>query len=497
MVNPRSGMDSMDRVGSALRGIVLPAAAFAIALSTGVACDEKARTTQPFEPPSRLVEPQGLNDSHGYPRTYHLYSGGPIHELARYDMLVEPRWVDIRALRRQNPRGIFLLQPTLAGSGGRDFVQITSPGGAIGWAGATDRHGAGRSLGRIRGVDPEWDLLHNDDGSTARIGKIFGWNLAAPPDKGVPTEVAKIFAYGAKRDGLYCTVRIDTPHGKKRVPCWNGVHSDNWIYSAIGAGWFYGPKLDANRDGSADEANVLRRNWSNGLTRAGMLLRSYLPGKIVGGNGVWYRPELYAGTDPKGWLKASNYTLVEHMQNFSTPTLLSTAKSWLSFRDPRGQPRYMAALMEATDADGKPLFWRGEYPNTPAAMRRSGVLRSMRWGLTLSLMTGMYYEIIGDWKGNPIDCRWWFDEFDGGVGVHRRGYLGRALGPYKQIGDGVYRRDFRHGIAINNSSSKTQTIALGDTFKKLRGTQDPSLNNGGTVSSITVPAKDGIILLRS
>jgi hypothetical protein len=439
----------------------------------------------------------GAADSHGYPRTFHLYSSGPLDELARYDMLAEPSSVDIRALRRRNPSGVFLLQPTLEGRSGRDFVHVTAPGGAIGWSGATDSTRTGRPLGRIRAVDPRWDFLHNADGSTVETGKILGWNLAAPPDKGVPTEVAKIFAYGAKRDGLYCTVRIDTPHGKKRVPCWNGVHSDNWIYSAIGASWFYGSKLDANRDGSVDDANALRRNWSNGLTRVGTLVRTYLPGKIVGGNGTWYRPDLYAGTDPNGWLKASNYTLVEHMQNFSTPTLLATAKTWLSFRDPRGQPRYMAALGEATDVNGEPLLWTKGDPNTPAAMRRPDVLRSMRWGLTLSLMTGMYYELIGNWHGNPIDCRWWFDEFDGGVGVRRRGYLGRALGPYRQIRDGVYRRDFQHGIALNNSSSETQKIALGGIFKKLKGTQDPALNDGGAVSSVTVPAKDGLIVLRA
>jgi hypothetical protein len=435
-------------------------------------------------------------DSHGYPRTFHLYSGGPVDELARYDMLVEPPWVDIRALRKRNAGGIFLLQPTLTGSGGRGFVHITAPGGAIGWRGARDSSPGGRALGRIRAVDPRWDFLHNADGSIARIGTILGWNLAAPRDKGVPAEVAKIFAYGAKRDGLYCTVRIGKPGAKKRQPCWSGVHSDNWIFTGIGAGWFYGPNLDANRDGTVDDLKTLRRNWSNGLTRAGLLLRSYLPGKIVGGNGAWYRPDLYAGSDPNGWLKASNYTLVEHMQDYSTSTLLATAKSWLSFRDPRGQARYMAGLMEAADVSGKPLQWTKGDPNTPAAMERPDVLRSMRWGLTLSLMTGVYYELLGKWYGNPIDCRWWFDEFDGGVGVRRRGYLGRALGAYKRVAKDVYRRDFQHGIAINNSTSKRRTIALGGSFKKLKGTQDPSLNDGSSVKSVTIPAKDGIILLR-
>jgi hypothetical protein len=96
------------------------------------------------------------------------------------------------------------------------------------------------------------------------------------------------------------------------------VHSDNWIYTQVGSSWFYGPNLDTDRDGAVDDTSALRRNWANGLTRVGNDLRAYLPGKIVGGNGAWYRPQEYTGSNPEGWLKASNYTLVEHMQNSPT-----------------------------------------------------------------------------------------------------------------------------------------------------------------------------------
>jgi hypothetical protein len=306
--------------------------------------------------------------------------------------------------------------------------------------------------------------------------------------------VAKVFAHAAKLNGLYgCTVRIGKPGKKKRVTCWSGVHSDNWIYS-VGA--LYGSNLDTNRDGKVDDEGTLNHNWSNGLTRVGTLLRSYLPGLVVGGNGSWYRSDLYAGSDPKGWLKASNYTLIEHMQNFSPDTLLAAEKRWLNFRDPLGQPRYMAVLQDATDANGKTLLWTQGDPNTVASMTRPDVLRSMRWGLTLSLMTGVYYELIGDFYGNPITCRWWFDEFDGGVGVGRRGYLGQPLGAYKTLAEDVHRRDFQNGIAINNSSSETRTVDLGGRFTKLKGTQDPALNNGSTVTSVTIPPQDGIILLK-
>ena len=66
-------------------------------------------------------------------------------------------------------------------------------------------------------------------------------------------------------------------------------------FTQIGSGWYYGPNLDTDRDGKADDLTTLRRNWANGLTLLGNNLRSYLPGKIVGGNGNWYRPQDYTG----------------------------------------------------------------------------------------------------------------------------------------------------------------------------------------------------------
>jgi hypothetical protein len=472
------------------------AIAVAAALGMGGSGGDAARPTA--SPPKKPKPVAPAVDLHGYPRTFNLYSGGSVDELARYDMVVGGRSLPVAALRLRNPNGIFLLQPSLRGSGGTGFVHVTAPGGAVGWPGTTDRIPGGFPLGKIPAVDPNRDFLHNADGSVASIGKVLGWNLAAPPGYGVPSYVAKTFAYAAKQNGLYrCTVRIGPVGKKKRVPCWSGIHSDNWIYTAIGASWFYGSNLDTNQDGKVDDETTLSRDWANGLTRVGELLRTYLPGMVVGGNGAWYRPDLYKGTDPKGWLKAANYTVVEHLESYSSSAVLTSESSWLNYKDPRGQPRYIGVLQWATDLNGKLLLWTQGSPNTPAAMQRPDVLRSMRWGLTHSLMTGAYYELLGNFYGNSHDCRWWFDEYDGGQGVRRRGYLGQPLGAYKKLADGVYRRDFQNGIAINNSSDDPQTIQLGGTFTKIKGTQDPTLNDGSTVTSVTIPGNDGIILLRN
>ena len=119
----------------------------------------------------------------------------------------------------------------------------------------------------------------------------------------------------------------------------------------------------------------------------------------------------------------------------------------------------------------------------------------MRWGLTLALVAGAYYEII---VGGHHETRWWYDEYDGGKRVRHRGYLGQPVGPPIRLQrDGVWRRDFERGIALNNSTPKTVTIKLERAYRHLRGTQNPRLNDGSVVTKVTLGGHDGVVLLNA
>src|SRR5690606_26448622 len=41
-----------------------------------------------------------------------------------------------------------------------------------------------------------------------------------------------------------------------------------------------------------------------------------------------------------------------------------------------------------------------------------------------------------------------------------------------------------------------QTVRLGGEYEKLHGAQDPATNDGSIVSRVTLPAQDGLVLLR-
>jgi hypothetical protein len=132
-------------------------------------------------------------------------------------------------------------------------------------------------------------------------------------------------------------------------------------------------------------------------------------------------------------------------------------------------------------------------------VRYSLGLTLMRNGWAVYAISNTGFDIIDP---NVVSTYPVFDEFWGGT-LDTAGYLGAASttvqgaeqsGPWLQ---GVWRRDFANGIAlVNPDTNGTQTVQLGGTFYHLIGSQVPNINNGTAVSSVTIAAGDGVILLR-
>lgn len=60
----------------------------------------------------------------------------------------------------------------------------------------------------------------------------------------------------------------------------------------------------------------------------------------------------------------------------------------------------------------------------------------------------------------------------------------------------VWRRDFQGGVSLVNASTSSVTVPLGEVLQKIKGTQVPTLNDGSLVARVTLPPRDGLILLR-
>ena len=117
--------------------------------------------------------------------------------------------------------------------------------------------------------------------------------------------------------------------------------------------------------------------------------------------------------------------------------------------------------------------------------------KMMRWGLCSALMNDGYFTFSG--TAHSASGLYWFDEYDNsGAG---RGYLGQPSGEATRVGL-VWRRDYENGIALVNPSGSPATVALHGTFRKIAGRQAPKVNDGTVATAVTIPAQDGIVLLR-
>jgi hypothetical protein len=93
---------------------------------------------------------------------------------------------------------------------------------------------------------------------------------------------------------------------------------------------------------------------------------------------------------------------------------------------------------------------------------------------------------------------WRYDEYDIDLGP-KQGVAYNLLDKNnKIIKPGLWRRDFKNGIALVNSTDKEQNYTfIKEEFDHIKGEQDPKINNGQKVNAVKVSAKDGLILLKS
>jgi hypothetical protein len=295
---------------------------------------------------------------------------------------------------------------------------------------------------------------------------------------------------------------------------WDGTYLDVWgdrIWSNTKPWDPYWPAKKT--DVSTDVIYQLNGMWQQG---------------IAGGNAMIHGPTV--GPPAPGTLVANN------TQSTVTAPGLS-GRLWESFADPALGRQFTWDVPPYVDASGpNPLG----FATTPTADRNmilvdksfsTGTLtatdfKRARYDLAAALLGNGYWgPSAGNYEGLP-----YFDEMDGGQspGFARHGYLGAAIDPGPSwakvsatyvgaplgsgpgggytgegsYGAGVYRRDFQNGIALVNSGTGTATINLakppsgaGNTYHHLLGTQAPSINNGQTVTSVTIPPNDGLILL--
>lgn len=260
---------------------------------------------------------------------------------------------------------------------------------------------------------------------------------------------------------------------------WDGIFLDVWgdhIWTADSDHW------DIDRDGRDEsDAEIYGTGgpWARGLAIGEQRLRAALPGALIVANGD--------RTLEGGLLNGRAF------ESFADPTLdpdrVSSVDSYIDAASAGGMHSPPTTININTNR---------ERPGSPADFHKA------RFELGATLLQDGYWAPMGADYGAVA----YYDEMDGaGRG---RGYLGLplTLNPSTDVlatrvtagtgspADGVYRRDFQNGIVLVNTTDAQVTIPLEGTYVKLKGTQDPIVNDGSRVTSVTVAAHDAIVLMR-
>ncbi len=241
---------------------------------------------------------------------------------------------------------------------------------------------------------------------------------------------------------------------------WDGVFYDNtWT----GIHWINNGNIDIDADGKVDSKDEIDSDWRIGMKKLFELTRQKAGDDvIIVGNGDRGYDDVVNGLYMENFTDSNNAYWSEKMRLYSLIT----------------------DSLEPTIAI---------IGNTNLNDLSSANYQRMRFGLSSSLLEDGYYAF--DAGSNSHSELWWYDEYDVD--------LGEALGEsksknnYKTYEPDIWQRDFSNGIALVNSTAGTKTIELGGDYEKIRGTQDPEVNDGSIISETSIDGYDGLILLKT
>lgn len=233
--------------------------------------------------------------------------------------------------------------------------------------------------------------------------------------------------------------------------------------------WLNGGNIDIDRNGKKDTASTLDQWWKD---RTGLFLRR---ARERFGDTV---PIIINGTSDTALQSSINGRMFE-----TFPTPWEGNGSWEVSMN-------AAKTIQKKNLSPRITIFNGNTNNSGERQRYDQV----RFGLVSSLLLDNVYFSY-DFGDTNHGQTWWYDEYDVDLGDP----AGSATSPTGQtsFAPGIWQREFAQGIALVNSGKQSSKVTLPGEYEKIRGTQDASVNDGSIVSSVTVPAQDGLLLLRT
>lgn len=232
---------------------------------------------------------------------------------------------------------------------------------------------------------------------------------------------------------------------------WDGVFLDA-AYENVTQ--HFGNDLDPDRDGRANPPSEINATYKAGMRELIANVR-----RAIGND------KLIINNSSAAYADISNGVLYENFPRYGFRGPFNELRSALA-KNP--SPKITAINTNTNNR---------ENPND---------FRLMRYGLASALVADSYYSFDAGDAGHHRT--WWYDEYEATIG--------NARSAPRNLKPDLWLREYERGVAIVNATKNAEQVTLSGEYEKLRGSQDPRTNDGSIVTRVTVPAEDGIVLIR-
>ncbi len=245
---------------------------------------------------------------------------------------------------------------------------------------------------------------------------------------------------------------------------WDGVYYDN-TWGDIS--WLNNGNIDANNDGVRDSANGLDDAWSAGFKKVLIKTRELAGSQfIIVGNGRVY----------EAYQSLLNGSMLEGF-----PSSWENGGTW------SGSMKTYLHLPSLNLAPNISIL--------NSSSKNQSDYRRFRFGLSSALLGNGFYSFDYDITNHAQT--WWYDEYNVSLGAPQSAAYNLLTNRGTDIQAGLWRRDFKYGSAIVNSTNKEQLYVFQkEELEKINGLQDPNFNTGLKINYLKLAPQDGIILLR-
>ena len=245
---------------------------------------------------------------------------------------------------------------------------------------------------------------------------------------------------------------------------WDGVFYDN-VWGDVS--WVNAGNLDFDNDGKKETALVADSLWTEGNAKLLRLTRELCgPDFLILGNGRIYWPY---------------QSFLNGMMLEGFPSSWENGGTWAGS---------MASYIKLSTVSAPPAL---SIINTYAKNQEN--YQHFRYGLASTLLDGGYYSF--DYDVTNHGQTWWYDEYNVNLGTAQSAPYNLLNSGKNNWQPGLWRRDFKNGVAIVNSTDTVQNFFFSkEEFEKIKGRQDPGVNNGLKINYLKLNPQDGIILLK-